>query len=114
MGAVFRRLCLALLMCLGLVAAAHDTTQHAPDAAEGSLHTVSVLADSPSSDDTPDRHVAATPPIACPASAWTFQAHHAVLARALCHSMARESRPDTSALRLPLGLRPPIQTPLLI
>ena len=114
-GAVFRRLCLMVLMCLGLLAAAHGTAQHAVDAAEGSSHTVSVLADRPSGDGTSERHVAATPAIACPAaSVWTSQFHHAVLARALSHTMERAWRSETSARPVSPALRPPVQTPLLI
>jgi hypothetical protein len=114
--AVLRLWCLAVLVCLSLWGAASGAPQHASDSPHGATLNVSVLADTPSSDDTSDRHWHAARSAACPTgSTWASQGHHAVLARAACHSIARVSRPgDASAAPAPRTLRPQFNTPLLI
>ena len=113
---VLRVWCLAVLVCVSLWGAASGVPQHASDSPHGATLDVTVLADTPSSDDTSDRHWHAARSAACPTgSTWASQVHHAVLARAACHSIAALSRAgDVSAAYAPRTLRPQFNTPLLI
>jgi hypothetical protein len=114
---VRRICCLAAFICLSLWAAGSATLPDAPDAViSSSPHTLTVLADTPSSDGTSDRRWAAVPPVACLAgSTWTSQTHHAVLARALCQSIPRAPREGrVAAASTPRPLRQPFHIPLLI
>jgi len=108
--------CLAALICLSIWGTASRTIHDASNVSPGSSAGISMLADAPSSDDSSDRHWEAVRPAAFPAgSSWTSQAHHAVLARALCHSMAGAPRTDdVAATPTPRTLYPQFQTPLLI
>jgi hypothetical protein len=108
--------CLAALISLSIWGTASRTIQDASNATPGSSDGISVLADAPSSDGTSDRHWEAVRPAAFPAgSSWTSQAHHAVLAGALCYSMAGARRTDdVAATPTPRARSPQFRTPLLI
>ena len=113
---VLRVWCLAALICLSLLGAGSRTTHEVSKATSGSPDGVSVLADTPSTDDPAHRHWTAVRPVTCPAgSSWTSQTHHAVLAHTLSHSIAGAPRSDdVVATTTPRTLRPQFLTPLLI
>ena len=116
-AAVVRAWCLAAFLCLSLFgAAANRPTHNMSTATPGSPDVASVLADAPSTDGPSHRHWEAVRPAAFPAgSSWTSQAHHAVLAHTLHHSLAGAPRSDdVAATPAPPTLRLQFLTPQLI